>query len=51
SYLAEWTEFLAVAQGATPSVGVADGRASLVAGLAAWKSYHENRPVKISEIT
>lgn len=51
SYLAEWTEFLAIAQGATPSVGVADGRASLVAGLAAWKSYHEQRPVKTSEIT
>jgi len=50
SYLAEWTEFLEVAKGATPSVGVADGRASLVAGFAAWKSYRENRPVLTSEI-
>jgi len=50
SYLAEWTEFLEVTKGATPSVGVADGRASLVAGLAAWKSYHERRPVSTSEI-
>jgi len=50
SYLAEWNEFLSVVNGSKPSVGVADGRASLVAGLAAWKSYHEQRPVKTSEI-
>jgi myo-inositol 2-dehydrogenase/D-chiro-inositol 1-dehydrogenase len=27
-----------------------DGRMAVVMGLAAWKSYHEHRPVKISEI-
>jgi len=33
----------------TPTTGE-DGRAAVVLGQAAWKSYHENRPVKISEI-
>lgn len=33
----------------TPTTG-ADGRAAVVLGHAAWKSYHENRPVKVSEI-
>jgi myo-inositol 2-dehydrogenase/D-chiro-inositol 1-dehydrogenase len=33
----------------TPTTG-ADGRAAVVLGHAAWKSYRENRPVKISEI-
>lgn len=33
----------------TPVTG-ADGRAPVVIGLAAWKSYKENRPVKLSEI-
>ena len=28
-----------------------DGRKAVVIGYAAWKSFHENRPVKISEIT
>lgn len=28
-----------------------DGRNAVVIGYAAWKSFHENRPVKISEIT
>ena len=51
SYLAEWTEFLEVVNGASPKVGVVDGRASLVAGLAAWKSYREQRPVRTSEIS
>jgi myo-inositol 2-dehydrogenase/D-chiro-inositol 1-dehydrogenase len=27
-----------------------DGRAAVVLGYAAWKSYRENRPVKVSEI-
>jgi myo-inositol 2-dehydrogenase/D-chiro-inositol 1-dehydrogenase len=27
-----------------------DGRAAVVLGYAAWKSFHENRPVKVSEI-
>jgi len=33
----------------TPVTG-ADGRAAVVLGYAAWKSLHENRPVKVSEI-
>jgi myo-inositol 2-dehydrogenase/D-chiro-inositol 1-dehydrogenase len=33
----------------TPTNGT-DGRAAVVLGYAAWKSYRENRPVKISEI-
>jgi myo-inositol 2-dehydrogenase/D-chiro-inositol 1-dehydrogenase len=33
----------------TPTTG-ADGRAAVVLGYAAWKSLHENRPVKASEI-
>jgi myo-inositol 2-dehydrogenase/D-chiro-inositol 1-dehydrogenase len=34
----------------TPSVTGIDGRIPVVMGLAAWKSYRENRPVKLSEI-
>jgi myo-inositol 2-dehydrogenase/D-chiro-inositol 1-dehydrogenase len=33
----------------TPITGK-DGRAAVVLGHAAWKSFHENRPVKVSEI-
>jgi myo-inositol 2-dehydrogenase/D-chiro-inositol 1-dehydrogenase len=33
----------------TPTTG-ADGRAAVILGYAAWKSFHENRPVKASEI-
>ena len=33
----------------TPTNGD-DGRKAVVLGHAAWKSFHENRPVKISEI-
>lgn len=33
----------------TPTTGE-DGRKAVVLGHAAWKSFHENRPVKISEI-
>lgn len=33
----------------TPTTGE-DGRKAVVLGYAAWKSFHENRPVKISEI-
>jgi myo-inositol 2-dehydrogenase/D-chiro-inositol 1-dehydrogenase len=33
----------------TPTSG-ADGRAAVVLGYAAWKSFRENRPVKVSEI-
>lgn len=51
SYIAEWNEFMGVAIGKMqPMVTGADGRASLVAGLAAWKSVREGRVVKTSEI-
>ncbi len=51
SYIAEWNEFVEVANGKIqPVVTGADGRASLVAGLAAWKSVREGRVVKTSEI-
>ncbi len=33
----------------TPTTG-ADGRAAVILGYAAWKSFHENRPVKAAEI-
>ncbi len=33
----------------TPTTG-ADGRAAVVLGHAAWKSFRENRPVKVSEM-
>jgi myo-inositol 2-dehydrogenase/D-chiro-inositol 1-dehydrogenase len=49
SYLAEWTAFVeAVSEGRTPPVTVADARAPLVIGLAAWRSVREGRPVKIA---
>ncbi|NBO67737.1 MAG: inositol 2-dehydrogenase [Actinobacteria bacterium] len=51
SYIAEWNEFMNVATGKIqPVVTGTDGRASLVAGLAAWKSVREGRVVKTSEI-
>lgn len=51
SYIAEWNEFMGVATGKMqPVVTGADGRASLVAGLAAWKSVREGRAVKTAEI-
>ncbi len=51
SYLAEWDSFIAMASGSSQSVVTGDdGRASLVAGLAAWKSVRENRTVVTSEI-
>jgi myo-inositol 2-dehydrogenase/D-chiro-inositol 1-dehydrogenase len=34
----------------TPTTGL-DGRMAVVLGHAAWKSFHENRPVRLSEIT
>ena len=50
SYLAEWDAFVAMVGGAPSPVNLADGRAPLVMGLAAWKSVREGRPVAISEI-
>ena len=52
SYLAEWSDFVAMVRDGAPSpVTVQDGRAPLVIGLAAWQSYREGRPVKTAEIT
>ena len=50
SYLAEWDAFVAMVQGAPSPVNLADGRAPLVMGLAAWASVREGRPIAISEI-
>lgn len=49
SYIAEWSAFLRFVGGEPAAVGVVDGRAALVAGLAAWRSYREHRPVSTSE--
>ena len=50
SYLAGWDAFVAMVGGAPSPVTLADGRAPLVMGLAAWKSVREGRPVAIDEI-
>lgn len=50
SYLAGWNAFTAMMGGAPSPVTLADGRAPLVIGLAAWRSVHERRPVRIDEI-
>jgi len=44
-------EFLeCVRDGKTPPVSGRDGRLAVLMGYAAWKSWKENRPVKLSEI-
>jgi myo-inositol 2-dehydrogenase/D-chiro-inositol 1-dehydrogenase len=51
SYVAEWVEFVtAVREARAPAVGVADARAPLVIGLAAWRSVREHRPVRVEEL-
>jgi myo-inositol 2-dehydrogenase/D-chiro-inositol 1-dehydrogenase len=51
SYVREWEAFLAaVHAGETPPVSVADARAPLVIGLAAWRSLREGRPIRIEEV-
>ena len=51
SYVEEWRSFVGyVANGGDSPVGENDGRAPLVIGLAAWKSYRENRLVRCDEI-
>jgi myo-inositol 2-dehydrogenase/D-chiro-inositol 1-dehydrogenase len=51
SYVEEWRSFVGyVGNGGDSPVGANDGRAPLVIGLAAWKSYRENRPVRCDEI-
>ncbi len=51
SYRHEWQAFVAaVTAGRTPPVSVADARAPLVIGLAAWRSLREGRPVRLEEV-
>lgn len=51
SYAAEMRAFIECIQNDTqPQVSGIDGRIPVVMGLAAWKSYREHRPVKLSEI-
>jgi myo-inositol 2-dehydrogenase/D-chiro-inositol 1-dehydrogenase len=51
SYIEEWKSFVNYVIGGGPSpVSAEDGRAPLVIGLAAWKSYREGRPVRCDEI-
>ncbi len=52
SYVREWQAFVAaVTTGAPTPVGPRDARAPLVAGLAAWQSVREGRPVRTAEVT
>jgi myo-inositol 2-dehydrogenase/D-chiro-inositol 1-dehydrogenase len=52
AYLAEMQVFIeAIQQDTPPPVTGVDGRIPVVMGLAAWKSYRENRPVKLTEIS
>ncbi len=52
AYAAEMKAFVECVQNDTsPLVTGIDGRIPVVMGLAAWKSYQENRPVKLSEIS
>jgi len=51
SYAAEMRAFIDCIQNDAPSpVSGLDGRIPVVMGLAAWKSYREQRPVKLSEV-
>lgn len=51
AYAAEMRAFIeAIQQDTLPPVTGLDGRIPVVMGLAAWKSYQENRPVRLSEI-
>ena len=52
SYLAQWGEFVKMVRDGAPSpVSIADGKAPLVMGMAAWRSLREQRTVDISEIS
>jgi myo-inositol 2-dehydrogenase/D-chiro-inositol 1-dehydrogenase len=51
SYEYEWQAFVSAIRGGTPpSPAVADARAPLMIGLAAWRSLREQRPVRVEEI-
>jgi myo-inositol 2-dehydrogenase/D-chiro-inositol 1-dehydrogenase len=52
SYIAEMKAFVGcIQQDTEPPVTGQDGRIPVVMGYAARKSYEENRPVKVSEIS
>ena len=52
AYVAEMQEFVqAVLEDKAPPVTGMDGRIPVVMGYAAWKSYREHRPVKLTEIS
>ncbi len=52
SYITEIKDFIeCIQQDKKPPVTGIDGRIPVVMGLAAWKSYRENRPVKLNEIS
>jgi myo-inositol 2-dehydrogenase/D-chiro-inositol 1-dehydrogenase len=49
-YVEEVRQFIACVRDDKPTpINGDDGRAAVVLGHAAWRSYHENRPVKVSE--
>jgi myo-inositol 2-dehydrogenase/D-chiro-inositol 1-dehydrogenase len=51
SYIREWEAFVgAVTAGEETPVGLEDARAPLVIGLAAGRSLHEGRPVRVEEV-
>jgi myo-inositol 2-dehydrogenase/D-chiro-inositol 1-dehydrogenase len=51
SYVREWEAFVAAVQSGTPPpVSLSDARAPLVIGLAALRSVHEQRAVRIAEV-
>jgi myo-inositol 2-dehydrogenase/D-chiro-inositol 1-dehydrogenase len=51
SYIREWEAFVgAVSAGEETPVGLVDARAPLVIGLAAGRSLHEGRPVRVEEV-
>jgi myo-inositol 2-dehydrogenase/D-chiro-inositol 1-dehydrogenase len=50
-YVDEVRQFIACVRDDKPTpINGQDGRAAVVLGYAAWKSFHENRPVKVNEI-
>ena len=51
-YIQEERQFLQCVRDNKPTpITGEDGKQAVILGYAAWKSFHENRPVKISEIT
>jgi myo-inositol 2-dehydrogenase/D-chiro-inositol 1-dehydrogenase len=50
-YVEEVRQFIECVRDDKPTpINGQDGRAAVVLGYAAWKSFHENRPVKVNEI-